>query len=327
MGRWSRRDLLRRFGVGGAALLGAGLVGAAADGEQSGRYRRAVGISPLHRAGGVYGGAADPPSWMGPNDLDGITIPPPPSRRDRRVIEMTVTERSIEVGEDVFFDAWTYGGTVPGPLLRATEGEVLEIRFRNQTDRPHNLHFHGRHHPAQDGWEPIPPGGETTYEIVAGPAGLHPYHCHVTPLHLHVAKGLYGLLIVDPAIPRPYAQEVVLILGGFQVGDEPNAVVTWNGVAGYYHRFPVKVEAGVPVRVYLANMLEYEPVGSFHLHAEVFRVLPAGGEPGPVTDVVTLGQMERAILEFTLPEPGRYMFHPHQHWLAERGAMGWFAAV
>ncbi len=328
MRRWSRRDLLRRLGVGGAAVLGAGLVGSARAEDQAERYRRAVGISPLHRAG-LYGGAADPPAWMGPEALDAVTAPPVVSSRGRQIIEMTVMERTLEVAEGVFFDAWTYDGTVPGPTLRATEGDVLEIRFRNRTDRPHNLHFHGRHAPTQDGWEPVPPGGEATYEIVAGPAGLHPYHCHVMPLQVHVARGLYGLLIVDPPTPRPAAQEVVLMLSGFEVDGEPNAVVAWNGVAGFYERFPIKVQAGEPVRVYLANVLEYEPVGSFHLHAETFRVFPTGIGAAPAfeTDVVTLGQMDRAVLEFTLPEPGRYMFHPHQHWLAERGAVGWFAAV
>ena len=76
-------------------------------------------------------------------------------------------------------------------------------------------------------------------------------------------------------------------------------------------------------------MLEYEPVGSFHLHAETFEVYPAGMGDRPTfrDDTIALAQGQRAIIEFTLPRYGRYMFHPHQHWLAERGAMGWFAAV
>jgi FtsP/CotA-like multicopper oxidase with cupredoxin domain len=215
-------------------------------------------------------------------------------------------------------------------VLRANEGELLRIRLRNLTGRPHNLHLHGRHSPLHDGWEPVPPGGETVYEIEAGPAGLHPYHCHVPPLAEHIARGLHGVLIVDPAGGRPPAQEVLLVLAGFTPpGAAGNTVVAWNGVAGFYERFPIKLATGEPVRLYLANMLEFEPVASFHLHAQTFDVYPAGspGQPSAHTDVVTMGQGERAVLEFTLPEPGRYMFHPHQHHLAERGAMGWLAAV
>jgi nitrite reductase (NO-forming) len=174
------------------------------------------------------------------------------------------------------------------------------------------------------------PGGETVYEIEAGPAGLHPYHCHTAPLAKHVAKGLYGMMIVDPVGGRPEAREVALLLSGFsneEIGR--NGVVAWNGVAGFYHDFPIKVSRGELVRAYVVNMLEYEPVASFHLHAETFDVYPAGMGESPTfrDDTIALVQGQRAIVEFTLPNYGRYMFHPHQHWLADKGAMGWFAAV
>jgi FtsP/CotA-like multicopper oxidase with cupredoxin domain len=100
-------------------------------------------------------------------------------------------------------------------------------------------------------------------------------------------------------------------------------------VAGFYRTYPIKVVRGEPVRLYVTNMVEYEPIGSFHLHAETFDVYPAGMGDGPSfrDDTITLGMGQRAMLEFTLPHHGRYMFHPHQHWLADKGAMGWFAAV
>ena len=243
---------------------------------------------------------------------------------------MTVTEQRIEVANGTTIDAWTYNGSVPGPTLRATEGELLRIRFRNATGHDHNLHFHGRHSPFHDGWEPVPPGGETVYEIEAGPAGLHPYHCHTMPIDMHIAKGLYGVFIVDPVEPRADAHEVVLTLGGWDPDMSGRIAVTaWNGIAGFYEKFPIKLPTGEPVRVYLTNMLEYEPVASFHLHAQVFDVYPTGvgATPLTTTDVISLGQTERAILEFTLPERGRYMFHPHQHRIAMRGAMGWFSAI
>ena len=207
---------------------------------------------------------------------------------------------------------------------------MLRIRFKNLTDHDHNLHFHGRHSPLQDGWEPIPPGGDTIYEIEAGPAGLHPYHCHTMPIDLHIAKGLYGVLIVDPREGRSEAHEVVLTLGGWDpAGERVSRFCAWNGIAGFYLKFPIKIPTGKPVRAYVTNMLEYEPIASFHLHAQMFDVFPtgAGSDPLTTTDVIALAQTERAILEFTLPEIGRYMFHPHQHSIAGRGAMGWFSAV
>ncbi len=336
-GGLTRRETIRRFGLGGAGILGAGLVGNAAGSRAAGSESSDPYVGDhlsseliVGSDAGPYGGDYSPPPTLESSHLEHATFPPRPRRAPVREIEMTVTEQHIDVANGTGVHAWTYNGSVPGPTLRATEGELLRIRFRNATGHDHNLHFHGRHSPLHDGWEPVPPGGETVYEIEAGPAGLHPYHCHTMPIDMHIAKGLYGILIVDPVTPRPEANEIVLTLGGWDPDSSGRiAITSWNGIAGFYEKFPIKLPAGEPVRLYLTNMLEYEPIASFHLHAQVFDVYPTGaGEvPATTTDVVTLGQTERAILEFTLPEIGRYMFHPHQHRIAMRGAMGWFSAI
>lgn len=358
----TRRALVQGVGLSGAALLGAGVTRGALRRSQA---QEAIDDAHNHDLDipvgdaltrNQYGGIYDPPELLDGNALDAHTFPPP--RDDlppgsTREFTLDVVETHIEISRDLAVYAWTYrlaseplvsggdasapvivhgagNGSAPGPILRVKEGDQLRITLRNRTERAHNLHFHGRHSPQMDGWEPIPPGGETVYELTAGPFGVHPYHCHVMPIAQHIAKGMYGALIVDPPEPRPPAQEVMLMLCGWDPDESGrSSVATWNGIAGYYGKFPIKVTAGDPVRVYVLNMLEYEPVGSFHLHAQTFDVFPAGTRltPAAHTDVITLGIAERAILEFTLPERGRYMFHPHQHHLMERGAMGWFSAI
>ncbi|MBP7961803.1 MAG: multicopper oxidase domain-containing protein [Caldilineaceae bacterium] len=332
----SRRALVSGAGLGGAVLVGAGwLAGHSRSGHADPVAPADMGMlmaMPMP-ASGPYGGMFDPPDALDAKALDAITLPPPPDDLppgSLREITFDVVERPIEVSKGVMVDAWSYNGQVPGPTLRAKEGDLLRITLNNRTQHAHNLHFHGQHSPQMDGWEPIPPGESTVYEISAGPFGLHPYHCHVMPIAMHISRGMHGVLIVDPPTPRPPAHEVVLILCGWdpaQVGK--SEVVTWNGIASYFSKFPIKVTAGELVRLYVVNMLEYEPIGSFHLHARTFDVFPTGTSliPSAHTDVITLGMAERAVLEFTLPERGRYMFHPHQHWLAEHGAMGWFAAI
>jgi nitrite reductase (NO-forming) len=327
----------------GAGIVGAGIVhvheaNAEEPGGAGGHYpvgpadaseRRLSGELVAGSDAGPYGGAYSPPGWMDGSELDALTVPPAPGGGTREV-EITVVERPVEIARELVYDAWTYNGTVPGPTIRATEGDLIRIRFTNATGHDHNLHFHGRHSPLHDGWEPVPPGGETVYEIEAGPAGVHPYHCHTMPIDRHIAKGLYGALIVDPVEPRPAAHEVVLMLSGWDPNEDGrNELYTWNGVAGFYEKFPIKLPAGEPVRAYVLNAVEFDPMASFHLHAETFDVYPAGiGEsPTFTTDVVGFGQMDRAILEFTLSERGRYMFHPHQHSMMSRGAMGWFSAI
>jgi nitrite reductase (NO-forming) len=336
----SRRELLKKAGLGGGILLGGSVLGHtvkhAEASEPSDEYpigssdHMVVGDDVL---GAIYGHGTGPPHGIDPQALAAATFPLAPDGRRpgvERDIGIAVEERLIEVGAGVHFEAWTYNGTVPAPIIRCTEGDLLRIHFENRTGHAHNLHFHGSHRPEQDGWEPVPAGSSTTYEIEAGPAGVHPYHCHTAPLAEHISRGLYGMLIVDPHDGRPPATEVALMLSGFSNAEiGRNGIVAWNGIAGFYHHYPIKVPVGELVRVYVVNMLEYESVASFHLHAETFDVYPAGmgSEPTFRDDTIVLGQGQRAILEFTLPTVGRYMFHPHQHWLADKGAMGWFAAV
>lgn len=256
----------------------------------------------------------------------------PPMKVPGGVREFTVDtiERPLNVAHGTIFSAWTFNGTVPGPVIRATEGETLKINFRNLTSEPHSLHFHGTHDPAMDGWEPIPGGKSTEYIIKAGPAGVHPYHCHTAPIAAHIAKGLFGALIVDPLQGRPPAREVVLILHGYDVSNRGrNDLFCWNGIAGYYDRYPIRVRVGELVRLYVVNMVEYDPLASFHLHAQTFDVYRTGTRmtPDEHTDVVSLGQTERVVLEMRFTRKGRYMFHPHQSYMAERGAMGWIVAI
>ncbi len=342
----NRREALRRLGTG-VTVLGAGLVGAVGgrrtaagesyEGDSSpGEPGRVSSALPVGAAAGPYGDDYSPPPDLAADALDAVTFPPAASRRPvgsrpRTIeVEIGVVEVRRAISRTVVYDAWTYNGTAPGPILRATEGDLLRVRFTNRTNHDHNLHFHGRHSPLHDGWEPVPPGGETIYEITAGPAGVHPYHCHTMPIDRHIARGLYGTLIVDPPEGRPPASEVVLALSGWDVdGDGRNELYTWNGVAGFHRKYPIKVPAGEPVRAYVLNLVEFDPVASFHLHAEMFDVYPSGmgDAPALTADIISLGQMERAIIEFTLPERGRYLFHPHQHSMAARGAMGWFAAI
>jgi FtsP/CotA-like multicopper oxidase with cupredoxin domain len=247
-----------------------------------------------------------------------------------KTYEIHSIERPINVAHKTIFYAWTFNGMLPGPIIRARLGEKIRIKFKNMSKDPHSIHFHGSHSVSMDGWEPIPPGKETEYIIEAKPIGVHPYHCHVPPIAVHLSKGLFGTMIVDPPEGRPPAHEVVLILHGYDLnGRGKNDIYCWNGIAGYYERFPIRVKFGELVRVYLINMLEYDPIASFHLHAQTFDVYRTGSKltPDEHTDVVTLGQTERCIIEFRLPEKGRYMFHPHQTYMAERGAMGWFVAI
>jgi FtsP/CotA-like multicopper oxidase with cupredoxin domain len=146
---------------------------------------------------------------------------------------------------------------------------------------------------------------------------------------MHIARGLYGVFLIDPKTPRPPAREMVMMMNGFDTdldGGE-NEIYTVNGYANVYFRdYPIPVRTNELQRVYLVNITEFDLVNSMHTHATFFHLYPTGTSTSPsvFTDVVTLGQGERAILEFRYKFPGRYLFHAHQNEFAELGWLGQF---
>ena len=209
------------------------------------------------------------------------------------------------------------------------------MKFVNGSDHPHTIHFHGIHTARHDGVPGVGRGniasGESfTYEFEAVPFGLHLYHCHSTPLADHIAKGLYGAFIIDPKEPREKADELVMVMNGFDTNfDRSNEVYAVNTVAFAYHDEPIKVKRGELVRIYVVNVLEFDFVNSFHIHANFFDYYPTGTkrEPRDFTDTVILGQGERGIAEVRFPFTGKYMFHAHVSEFADLGWMGFIEVV
>jgi FtsP/CotA-like multicopper oxidase with cupredoxin domain len=257
------------------------------------------------------------------------------SGRTVRQWEIVAADKEIEVAPGVRFAAWTYNGRVPGPTLRAREGERLRVRFVNGSRHPHTIHFHGIHTADHDGVPGvgrglIEPGGSFTYEFDAQPFGFHHYHCHASPLAEHIAKGLYGAFIIDPKRGRPEADELVLVQNGFDTNfDRENEVYAINTVAFAYLNDPIRVKRGELVRLYLLNILEFDPLNSFHIHANFFHRFPTGTslEPTEFTDTIAQVQGQRDVLELRFPYTGKYMFHAHKTEFAELGWMGFFEVV
>jgi manganese oxidase len=254
------------------------------------------------------------------------------SGRVQREWELVAGEHEIEVAPGLKFPAWSYNERIPGPTLRARAGERLRIRLVNGSSHPHTIHFHGIHPAEMDGIPgvgagEVQPGSVTVYEFEAQPAGLHLYHCHVRPLAEHIAKGLYGAFIIDPADGRADADELVMVMNGFDTNfDRANEIYAVNTIGFAYMDRPIVVRRDELVRVYLVNALEYDLVNSFHLHGNMFDYFPTGTgrEPSELTDTVMLCQGQRGILEWRFPYPGQYMFHAHQSEFAELGWQGFF---
>lgn len=237
-------------------------------------------------------------------------------------------QQTKEVSPGVFYNVWTFNGTIPGPTLRATEGDLVRVTLINNGTKFHSIHFHGIHKSEMDGvFEGIAPGGKFTYEFTAEPFGVFPYHCHMQPLEEHITHGLYGVFIIDPKKPRADADEMVMVMNGYDTDfDAENNFYTVNGIPYYYMHHPIQIDKNRLIRIYLLNMLEFDPINNFHLHANMFDLYRTGTKliPDEYTDIVTMSQGERGILEFSYKYPGKYMFHAHKTEFAEKGWVGLF---
>lgn len=316
----SRRNFLK------LGLAGVGTVGLAALWQQY-QSETLVRIPPLPQESLPETGLFDPMIVL--RDFNYGTL-----KQDKgqtvREFEITAHTDTLQLNSVINYVTWNYGHRLPGQTLRVRVGDKVRVIFHNQGGHSHTMHFHGIHPAEADGIKPVRHGQTTVYEFTAQPYGVHLYHCHIAPVTRHVGKGMYGLFIVDPPEDRPPADEMVLVMGGYDLEDnETNELYAFNGIPDYYQKHPIQIYQNQLIRLYVLNMIEHDPAVTFHLHANFFDVYRTGMtlKPHEKTDVITMGTAERHILEFAYPYPGEYMFHPHQDGIAESGCMGFFQVL
>jgi manganese oxidase len=317
---WSRRQLIK------LGLAGVGVTGAAALWQTLNLQSQSiVKVPPFDME--ASDNVANPTKML--RDFDYGTLKQENGRTIRE-FQLTAGTSIIQLNSAVSYNIWDLNGRIPGPTLRAKQGDRVRILFLNNAGHSHSLHFHGVHPAEMDGVRPVSNGKATIYEFDAEPYGVHLYHCHIEPVTRHIAKGLYGMFIIDPPTPRPPADEIVLVMAGYDVNDDShNDYYAFNGLPHHYMHHPIPIYQNQLIRLYVLNIIEYDPAVTFHLHANFFDVYRYGMSmtASEKTDVLTMGVAERHILEFAFRYPGKYMFHPHQDAIAENGCMGQFEVI
>jgi manganese oxidase len=341
----NRRNFIKGFGVAGA-LGGAAMLGAR---DLMHRPNEAAQLTSTSGTGQGHmqmgkGGVLVPPGRVDHrrNGFDPSVVLTDFDRGNRstdasgntvREYEFDVLNKQIEVAAGIFLPAWTYNGRVPGPTIRVTEGDRVRVKLTNSSDHPHTLHFHGFHPARMDGVPgagEVMPGDSFTYDFIAGPFGTHLYHCHSSPLALHISRGLYGAFIVDPKRGRPEANEMVMVMNAFDTNfNNDNDIYALNTVAFAYVNDPIRINAGELQRAHVINITEFDALNSIHLHANFFHLYRTGTSlrPDDFTDTISMGQGERHMIEFVYRERGRFMFHAHQTEFADQGWMSAFEVV
>lgn len=274
---------------------------------------------------------------------------PPPTDRDHPAkvrVKMETVEKTMKMDDGVEYHYWTFDGDVPGRMIRVREGDTVEVEFSNNPSStvPHNVDFHAA--TGQGGGAAATftaPGRTSTFSFKALQAGLYIYHCAVAPVGMHIANGMYGLILVEPKEGLPKVdKEFYIVQGDFYtkgkkgaqglqpfdmdkaIAEQPEYVVFNGHVGSIAGDNALKAKAGETVRMYVGNGGP-NLVSSFHVIGEIFdKVYVEGGKlinENVQSTIVPAGGS--AIVEFKVDIPGSYTLVDHSIFRAfNKGALG-----
>lgn len=274
---------------------------------------------------------------------------PPAIDRDHPAkvrVKMETVEKTMTMEDGVEYHYWTFNGDVPGQMIRVREGDTVEVEFSNNPSStvPHNVDFHaatGQGGGAEASF--TAPGHTSTFSFKALQAGLYIYHCAVAPVGMHIANGMYGLILVEPKEGLPKVdKEFYIVQGDFYtkgkkgaqglqpfdmdkaIAEQPEYVVFNGHVGSIAGDNALKAKAGETVRMYVGNGGP-NLVSSFHVIGEIFdKVYVEGGKlinENVQSTVIPAGGA--AIIEFKVDIPGSYTLVDHSIFRAfNKGALG-----
>jgi nitrite reductase (NO-forming) len=264
-------------------------------------------------------------------------------------VDLVITEEEKTVATGFVQKVWTFGGTVPGPVIRVKVGDTIRVHLKNPATNQmaHSIDFHASQVAWNDEMTSINPGEEKLYEWKAEYAGVWMYHCGTNPALHHIANGMYGMVIVEPKEGLPKVdREFAIVQSEWYLGPQGKEaslekamaaapapdLVLFNGVANQYKDHPLEVPTGGTVRVFI---LDAGPSidSSFHVVGTIFDsvikegvTLTKGNAGNWGSQAIDLAPAQGAIVEFKTAEDGLYPMVTHAFNFVGRGALGLFQA-
>jgi nitrite reductase (NO-forming) len=276
---------------------------------------------------------------------------PPINNSPVKEVRLDVTHKVIELADGVKFRGWTFGHDIPGPTIRVRQGDKVVFTLTNRSTEtvgfmppmPHSIDFHAAMVSPQDKYRSIDPGQTLSFEWYANYPGVFMYHC-ATPMVLqHLAAGMYGMTIVDPknGYPDPVDREYAVVQSEFYLQDEPGpdgiydidmdkvekkqpTYVTFNGKVNRHLTEGLKASPGDRVRLYVLNAGPND-TSSFHVIGTIFDKVYIDGNPQNLLrglQTILLGASSGTVVEFMIPEAGKYVLVDHEFADAHHGALG-----
>ena len=275
-------------------------------------------------------------------------------------IRLDTTHKIIEIAPGVRFSAWTFGNQVPGPVVRARVGDRIKFSMSNRSNEPapglqvtaapmmHSMDFHSAMVSPQDKYRSIAPGQTISFEFTPNYPGVYMYHCGTPMVLEHIASGMYGMMIVEPrdGYPTKVDREYAIIQSEFYTKPDPQnrkvdgvplyvldaervraKAPTYTVFNGRYNGFvdhPLPAKPGERVRLFVLNVGPSN-TSSFHVVGTIFDRVWFDGNPDNQMrgmQTVLLGSSGAAIVEFVIPEAGKYVMVDHHFANASQGAIG-----
>ena len=270
----------------------------------------------------------------------------PASDAGIKEFRIPIVHSTIQIADGVKYDGWTFGGTVPGPVVRVRVGDLVRVKVVNQSPMPHSIDFHAARIPANVAYRMIMPKDSISFEFTARDAGAFMVHCGTPPVTMHIMQGMYFPIIVDPADGwgTKADDEFVITQSEFYVKDDSTAAihepdyqaagqkratyVTFNGRAFQYKENPLQVKVGDRVRFFVMNAGP-NFTSDFHVVGAIFdRVYPDGNPAHALEGVQTYavpaggGAVFETTFDADASGEGLYPFVTHAFADAEKGAVG-----
>ncbi|MBO9201034.1 MULTISPECIES: multicopper oxidase domain-containing protein [Niastella] len=274
---------------------------------------------------------------------------PPIIDNDSVAIRVDIQHKKITVANGVCFWAWTFGDSIPGPVLRVRVGQTIKFSMVNRSNltaevsppMPHSIDFHAAMVDPHDKYRSINPGETLHFQWTANYAGVFMYHCGTPVILQHMISGMTGMIIVEPeaGFPGKVDKEFAIVQNEYYLKPKGDSLyetdvtsarnrqpmfVTFNGKSKQYVQQPLEVKAGDRVRLYVLNTGP-NLTSSFHVVGTIFDKVWIDGNPKNEfrgMQTVLLGSSNGAIVEFIVPEKGTYVFVDHSFASVEQGAVG-----
>jgi nitrite reductase (NO-forming) len=281
-----------------------------------------------------------------------LGVPPnaaPPVARDhpaKVIVKIEVKELAREIADGTQYTFWTFGGSVPGPMIRVRRGDLVELHLMNHPDNamPHNIDLHAVTGPGGGATSTFTaPGHQSQFSFRALNEGVFIYHCATAPVPMHIANGMYGLIVVEPEAGLPHVdREYYVVQGDFytrggykepglqpfdmdkEILEQPTYVL-FNGRDGaLVGDRALTAKVGETVRIFVGNGGP-NLLSSFHVIGEIFDRVRSEGAREISHDVQTtlIPAGGAAIVEFAVEVPGTFVLVDHSIIRAfNKGALG-----